>query len=39
VIGFIIDVDPIEEKTTVNEKVDMLSLHLEDGRYIIICSP
>ncbi|XP_039689008.1 replication protein A 70 kDa DNA-binding subunit C isoform X2 [Medicago truncatula] len=31
VIGFIIDVDPIEEKTTVNGKVDMLSLHLGDG--------
>ncbi|AET02332.1 animal RPA1 domain protein, putative [Medicago truncatula] len=39
VIGFIIDVDPIEEKTTVNGKVDMLSLHLGDGRCNIICSP
>jgi len=32
------DVDPIEEKKTVNGKVDMLSLHLVDGKYNIICS-
>jgi hypothetical protein len=39
VIGFIIDLGPIEEKTTVNGRVDMLTLHLGDGRYNIIFFP
>jgi hypothetical protein len=34
-IGVIVDVNPIEERTTPPSKVDMLSIHLKDISYNI----
>jgi hypothetical protein len=37
VIGVVTCVNPIEERTTVNGKVDMMSLQLKNGRCVMIC--